>query len=368
MNREKEIVKTSVIGIIGNVFLVAGKIFVGVIARSASIVSDAVNNLTDAMSSIITVVGAKLSGKKPDRKHPYGHGRAEFIAASFIGMLIFVAGALAIYESVLSLINGEKPEYDVYSFIIIGAAVLVKVGLGLYFKKKGEKVKSDSLKASGTDALLDSLLSFGTLVGAGISFAFGVHPEGYIGIAIGLLIIKSSVDVFRESASKILGERTETQFVSEMVKDISENPRVFGVYDLILHNYGADRNIGSVHVEVDERLTAKEIQILEREIAYLCYDKYNTVMTVGVYARNGGNGKENEIRKKVEEITAAYPEILQTHGFFADEKNKTVSLDIIISFECETPEKIYGEVRKKIQDEYPDYTVHIILDKDFSLT
>lgn len=368
MNREKEIVKTSVIGIVGNVFLVTGKIFVGVIARSASIISDAVNNLTDAMSSVVTVVGAKLSGKKPDRKHPYGHGRAEFIASSFIGMLIFVAGFLAVYESVLSLINAEKPEYDVYSFIIIGMAIIIKVGLGLYFKDKGKKVKSDSLKASGTDALLDSLLSLGTLVGAIISFFFGVHLEGYIGIAIGLLIVKSAVDVFRESASKILGERTETEFASEMIKDISEKPQVFGVYDLILHNYGADRNIGSVHVEVDEHLTAKEIHRLEREIAYLCYEKYNTVMTVGVYARNGEEGKEGEIRKKVEEITASYPEILQTHGFYVDEQNKTLSLDIIISFGCETPEKTYREVEKKIKDLYPEYKLHIILDKDFSLT
>ncbi len=290
------------------------------------------------------------------------------MAASLIGVVIFIAGFMAIYESVSSLFNGESPTYNLYSFIIIGVAILVKIGLGLYFRYKGEKVKSDSLKASGIDALLDSLLSLGTLVGAAISYFFQLHLEGYIGAVIGILIIKSSIDVFRESASKIIGERTETEFTAEMIKDISQNPKVFGVYDLIIHNYGADRNIASVHVEVDDCLTAKEIQKLEREIAFMCYEKYNTVMTVGIYARNSENEKEKEIKETIDKITSEYPDILQTHGFYVDETAKTISIDIIISFETEKPDEIYREVCEKINAKYPDYKIAIIVDKDFSLT
>lgn len=368
MDRNKVIVKTSVFGITGNILLVFAKILVGVLAASISIVTDAVNNLTDALSSLITVIGTKLSGKRPDRKHPYGHGRIEFITSSIIGVLIFVAGATAVYESVMSLIGGDAPTYSVYSFIVISLAVLAKIGLGLYFRAQGKKVNSDALKASGIDALLDSVLSFGTLVGALVSFFFGLHLEGYIGIAIGLFIIKSSVDVFRESASKIIGERTEKELIDQISADIAKDEQVFGVYDLIINNYGADRNIGSVHVEVDDDLTAKEIQFLERRIAYLCYVKYHTVMTVGVYAKNTETELNKSIKSRVYAILSEFPEIIQIHGFYVDPEKKVISADVIISFDVKEAEKIYDTACERVSAAFPDYSVQIILDRDFSVS
>ncbi|MBR1747364.1 MAG: cation transporter [Clostridia bacterium] len=368
MKRDGEIIKTSFVGIAGNILLVAGKIVVGLLASSISIITDAVNNLTDAMSSIVTIVGTKLSGKKPDKKHPYGHGRTEFITSALIAMIIFVAGALAIYESVVSLIDGEQPAYDVYSFVIVSLAIVVKIALGLYFRLRGNKLSSDALRASGTDALMDSILSFGTLVGALISYLTGVHLEGYIGIVIGLLIIKSSIDVFRESASKIIGERTDAAFAKNMVDDIAKVPGVLGVYDLIINNYGADRNIASVHVEVADDMTAKEIQAMERSIGYICYEKFGTIMTVGVYAKNDETEGQKMIKEKILSIVKDYPEILQTHGFYADEERRVISLDIVISFDCKTPDKTYKEVCEKVSAAYPDYTIQIVIDNDFSLS
>ena len=368
MDRNKVIVKTSVLGIIGNVLLVVAKIFVGVLAASVSIITDAVNNLTDALSSLVTVVGTKLSGRRPDRKHPYGHGRIEFITSSIIGVFIFVAGASAVYESIMSLINGDAPTYSVYSFIVISLAVIAKIGLGLYFRMQGKRVDSDALKASGIDALLDSILSFGTLVGAIVSYFWGLHLEGYIGIAIGLFIIKSSIDVYRESASKIIGERTEQALIDRISADIAKDEQVFGVYDLIINNYGADRNIGSVHVEVDDNLTAKEIQFLERRIAYLCYLKYHTIMTVGVYAKNVDTELNKTIKSEVYAILSEFPEIIQVHGFYVETEKKIISADVIISFDVRDAEKIYETAKSKIVAAFPDYTVELILDRDFSVS
>lgn len=368
MNREKEIVKTSIVGILGNVLLVASKIVVGLLAASISIITDAVNNLTDALSSIVTIVGTKVSTKKPDKKHPYGHGRVEFVTSTFIGMIIFAAGFMAIYESITNLVSKEEPTYSLYSFIVISIAVLVKIGLGLFFRKKGKTVSSDALKASGTDALMDSILSFGTLIGAVVSYTTGVHLEGYIGIVIGLLILKSAIDVLRESISKIIGERTDADFANNMVEEIASDPRIFGVYDLIINNYGADRNIGSVHVEVADDMTAKEIQLLEREIAYLCYDKYHTIMTVGIYAHNDDSDEEKEIKKKILSIVAQHPEIIQTHGFYVDSAHKVISLDIVVSFDCKTPELTQKTVCEKVSLLFPEYTAHVIVDRDFTLS
>ena len=368
MNRDGKIIKTSVVGIVGNLFLVVAKAIIGIVASSVSIITDAANNLTDAMSSIVTIVGTKLSNKRPDRKHPFGHGRIEFITSALIGMIIFVAGATAIFESISSIIAKETPVYTLYSFIVIGVAVVAKIVLGIYFRMRGKKLSSDALSASGLDALMDSILSFGTLVGAIISYTAGFHLEGYIGVVIGLLIIKSAVDVFREAASKIIGERTDPELASNLTADVMKNPKVYGVYDLILNNYGEDRYIGSLHVEVDDHMIAKDIQLLEREIAYLCYEKYHAVMTVGVYARSTESEYEAGIKKCVGEIIEGYPEIIQTHGFYVDEKNRVISLDIIISFECKQPDRIYREVHDKISEKFKDFTVQLILDKDYTLT
>ena len=161
-NREKAIVKTSFIGIIGNVILVAFKAFVGIIAGSISIIMDAVNNFTDALSSIITIAGTKLANKKADKKHPYGYGRIEYLTSTLIAMLILFAGSMAIYESIKSIIdhfqNGTMPNFATYSIIIIAVAILFKVGIGLFFRKRGKEYDSDALSASGIDALFDSIL------------------------------------------------------------------------------------------------------------------------------------------------------------------------------------------------------------------
>lgn len=368
IKREKSIIKTSFVGIGGNVLLVAGKVVVGVFAHSISIITDAVNNLTDAMSSIVTIIGTKLSNKRPDKKHPFGHGRVEFITSAIIAMIIFIAGFLAIYESITSLINHDEPEYSIYSFIVISIAIAVKVFLGVFFRIMGKKHNSDVLKASGLDALLDVVLSIGTLIGAIVSYTTGVHLEGYIGIAIGLFILKTAIDVFRESASKIVGERTDKEFVEKMTEDILNVEGVYGVYDLIVNNYGVDRNIASVHVEVADDMTAIDIQKLERNIAYLCYDKYHTIMTVGIYARHTETAESVRIREVIDEVTKGFPEIIQTHGFYIDYDESIINFDMIVSLDCDAPEKIYNAVHDKLHELLPEYHVHIVLDRDFSLT
>ena len=368
MNREKVIVKTSAIGIGANLLLVGSKATIGFLAGSISIVSDAVNNLTDVLSSVVTIVGAKLAAKRPNKKHPYGYGRIEFVTSSLIAMLIFLAGAMAIYESITSLVGGEEPAYTVYSFVVISLAVLLKVGLGLYFRYKGKQVASDALRASGTDALLDSALSFGTLIGAIVSYTTGVHLEGYIGILIGLFMLRSAIEVFRESGSKLIGERVDSRFVTQMTEAIAAMPGVYGVYDLIINNYGPDRNIASVHIEVDGTRTAKEIQLLEREIAYICYTRFNTLMTVGIYARNDQTAEELAVREVVYEVIGQHPEIIQTHGFFLDEDTKTISVDIIITFDCDYADDVYNAVHAELHRRFPAYAVHIILDRDYSVT
>lgn len=370
--REKEIIKTSVVGIIGNFLLVAFKAFVGLIAGSISIIMDALNNFTDALSSIITIIGTKLSNKKPNKKHPYGFGRIEYITSTLIAMLILFAGGMAIYESINSIIDyftdGTMPSFEIYAIIIVAVAILVKVGIGIFFKVRGKAIDSDALKASGTDALFDSILSTGTLISALIAKFANFYIEGYLGIVIGLFILKSGFEVLKESLSSMIGNRFDKEYINQIKQDINSIDGVRGCYDLILNNYGHNKNIGSVHIGVDDKLTAKEIQNIERNITMLMYNKYNTVMTIGIYAENFSDPVTRETYSKVVDIIKKYENILQIHGFYIDFDLKLLNFDLVISFDDPTPLNTIESIKKEVEEIVKDYKIIVNYDQDFSLS
>ena len=367
-DRSKIIVRTSIIGILANLGLVAIKLVVGLIAFSVSIIMDAVNNLSDALSSTITVIGTKLSQKKPDAKHPYGHGRVEYITSLIIGIIILVAGGLAIYESIMSIINKTEPKFEIYSVILIGIAVIVKIVLGLYFRHVGKKVNSEALKGSGIDALFDALLSFGTLVSIVVWLISDgkVVIEGYVGAVIGLFMLKSGVDVLRNSLSSIIGERISKE-TSEAIKHlVCQNPQVLGAYDLIINNYGPDRGIGSIHIEVDDKMTAKEIHPLTRNLAIQIFNQFGIIMTVGIYASNSSDQQIIKIKDAIRKEVFGHPTVKQMHGFYCDQELKTITFDVIIDFEDKNSSAVIEEIKKDLQEQFPDYHFYIVEDKDFS--
>jgi cation diffusion facilitator family transporter len=367
-NRSNVIVRTSIIGILTNLGLVTLKAFVGFIAGSIAIIMDAINNLSDALSSVITIVGTKLSQKKPDAKHPYGHGRVEYLTSLIISVIILIAGSGAIIESIISIIEKREPVFDVISLVLIGVAVLVKIVLGLYFRFVGKKVNSEALKGSGIDALFDALLSLGTLVAIVVSLASQgkINIEGYIGIVIGLFMIKSGIDVLRQSLSSIIGERTSKETSDAIKHLVCENPEVKGAYDLIVNNYGPDRGVGSIHIEVDDKMTAKDIHPLTRKIAGEVYEKFGIIMTIGIYASNNSDPLINKIRNDIQQVVLQHPTIKQIHGFYCDQEIKAISFDVIVDFKDKDAPRLIKEIHDTLQSKYPDYTFYIVEDKDFT--
>ena len=365
-NRSKKIVRTSIIGIIANLGLVAIKAIVGLFANSISIIMDAINNLSDALSSVITIVGTKLAQKKPDAKHPYGHGRIEYVTSLVISIIILVAGSAAIAESVINIFNPRDVKFELYSVILIAIAVVVKIVLGLYFRYQGKKLNSEALKGSGIDALFDALLSLGTLISIGVMLIWKVNIEGYVGAIIGAFMIKSGIDVLRHSLSSIIGERTSKE-TSEAIKHlVCQNPQVLGAYDLIVNNYGPDRGIGSIHIEVDDKLTAKEIHPLTRNIAAQVYMKFGIIMTVGIYASNSSDSEIVKIRDAIRKEVLSHPNIKQMHGFYCDQELKSISFDVIVDFKDKDAPKLIEEIKKNLGEQFPDYHFYIVEDKDFS--
>lgn len=366
-NRDAVIVRTSIIGILANVFLAVFKAVVGFASNSIAIVMDAVNNVSDAASSVITIVGTKLAGKEPDRKHPFGYGRIEYLSAMVISLLVLYAGITAFIESVKKIISPDTPDYSAATLIIVAVAVVVKIVLGRYVKSVGEKVHSDSLVNSGEDATLDSVISASTLVAAAIYLIFYISLEAWLGALIALVIIRSGVGMLRETLSRILGERADAELARNIKATVVSYPEISGAYDLVLHNYGPDAYNGSVHIEVPDTLSADDLDKLIRTVTVDVYQKHDVLLTaIGVYSVNTKNPEAVEARNKVTGIVMAHEHILQIHGFYYDQLNKVIRFDIVVSFDAPDRRRVYREVCEAVQNAYPDYMLQVAMDTDFS--
>lgn len=367
MNRNKIIIRTSIIGILANVFLAAFKAVVGFFTNSIAISLDAVNNLSDALSSVITIIGTKLAGRRPDKKHPFGHGRIEYLSAVTISVIVLYAGISALVESIKKIITPEAPDYTPVALIIVAVAVLVKIVLGTYVRRTGVKVNSDSLVASGKDALLDSVISASTLVAAGIYLIWGISLEAWLGAVISLIIIKSGIDMLREGVSSIVGERVDSELTNGIKETILKFEDVRGVYDLILHNYGPDSYIGSVHIELPDTYTMNQLDRLERDIADAVYCDHKVILAgIGIYSACTDGGKAEEILTDIRKTVMKYQYVLQLHGFSFNEDEKEIRFDLVIDFAAPDRNALYQQIVSEVQNKYPDYKLRATLDTDFS--
>ena len=366
-DRDRKIIRTSIIGILANIFLVAFKAFIGLTSNSIAIVMDAVNNLSDAASSVITIIGTKLARKEADRKHPFGYGRIEYLSAMVISVLVLYAGITAFIESVKKIITPETPDYTPVALIIVAAGVIVKIALGLYVKSVGKKVNSDSLINSGQDATLDSIISASTLVAAAVYIIFHISLEAWLGAVIAVVIIKSGIEMLRDTLSKILGERADAELAREIKRTVNSFPEVLGSYDLVLHNYGPDAFHGSVHIEVPDTFTADELDRLTRKLTAAVYEKTGVILAaVGVYSSNTKDALAVKTRKRVSEIALSHEHVMQMHGFYFDSEEKSIRFDIIVSFDAKDRREVCRQVTADIQKAFPDYRLEIVLDTDFS--
>ena len=366
--RKSAIVRVSVIGILANVALAAFKAFVGLASRSIAIVLDAVNNLSDAASSVITIAGTRVAGKQADYDHPYGHGRAEYLTTIVVAVVVLWAGITSLVESIEHVLHPETPDYQPITLVIVAVAVVAKLVLGSFVKAQGERLEADTLVASGTDALMDAIISASTLLAAGIYLTTGVSLEPYLGALISLVIIKSGVEILGEAVSKILGERVDPEVAHAVRASVCSVPGVRGAYDLILNDYGPQRLQGSVHVEVDERLTARDIDRLTRSIQIKVLEDTGVVLhTVGVYSTNTADDSQTAaIRAALDELVAEHENVLQVHGLYVDEELKGANFDLVVSFDEHDRAALRDDILAHMHERFPDYSFVAILDSDIA--
>ena len=366
MTRERVIIRTSVIGILANIVLAAFKAAVGLAANSIAVVLDAVNNLSDALSSVVTIAGTRLAGRAPDREHPLGYGRIEYLTAMIVSGIVLYAGITAMTESVKKILHPEPADYSTVTLIILVAAVAVKLLLGSYVKAAGERVDSASLVASGSDAKFDAILSASVLASALIYIFSGVSLEAWVGVAIAVFIIRAAIEMMRDTLNDILGKRTDKDLALGLKRTICADPDVHGAYDLFLYNYGPGKTFGSIHVEVPDTMTADTIDAMTRRLQQAVLEEHNVILTgIGIYAINTSDDEDAAVRHEVYAMALKDPCIKQVHGFYLNREAKTLTLDLVIDFDCDR-DRVLDTFRETMENRYPGYRIDLVPDIDIT--
>jgi cation diffusion facilitator family transporter len=361
--RARRIVRTSFVGIAANVLLAAFKAAVGLAAGSVSVVMDAVNNLTDALGSILTLAGVKLARRAPDAKHPFGYGRIEYFSAVSIAALVLAAGAGSLVESVRKIVHPAAPEYGAVSLAVVAVAVAAKLALGRYVSAQGRACNSDALVASGADASFDAILSASTLAGALLVKFAGVNLDGWIGAGISLFILKAGAGMLMESVGNIMGSRPDAETAKEIRATVEAVPGVLGAYDLVLHNYGPDTAIGSVHVEIDGSLDAAAIHRLTRAVQLAVLDRFRVFLTVGIYAVDPARRAD---RDAIADAALRHPGVKAVHGVFFDDERAAVSFDALLDFTVRDRDALRAAILADLAPRFPGRTIALNFDTDYS--
>lgn len=366
-SRLKTILRASFVAIIVNIALGIFKMIVGLISKSIAITMDAVNNFTDAGSSLITILSSSFASKDPDKKHPFGYGRVEYLGTLLIAVLILYAGVTALIESVKNIIHPEVAEYSTVSIIIIVVAVVVKTFLTIYISKVGKSVGSDSLIASGKESLADIAISTATVIAVFIYIGTGVSIEAWLGIIIALFIIKAGAETLFETVAKLLGTGADAALVRDIKRAVAELDGVVGAYDLVLHNYGPDAYMGTVHVEVEDTFPISKFDNLSRLIQEEIIERFGVYLSaVGVYSVSTTDEKIIAIREDVKSIALGTQYVNQLHGFGIDEDRKSMRFDVVISLEAPDRRKVYCDVITQVEKKYPEYTLSVGMDMDYN--
>lgn len=366
MDRSGQIIRTSVVGIVSNAFLAGFKALVGLLAHSVAIVLDAVNNLSDALSSVITIIGTKLSVKPADRKHPFGHGRVEYFTAIIISVIVLTTGVTSLVESVKKIISPVRPEYSAVTLIVIIAAIVTKVVLGLYVRRQGKKLESDALIASGSDALFDAIITLATLISAAVMLIWNVSLDGYLGVLISIVIIKAGIEMISSPINQLLGAQASPELIRQIKTEVAQMEGVQGVFDIILHGYGPNLSIGSLHIGVPDTMSAHQIHGLSRKISETMFVRHGIVMTVGIYSNASGDAKMAKLQADVIQTLSRQEHVVQAHAFYCYDDDKRVSVDVVPDYSVTDDQSFIRHLTEQLTPVLGGRQISITIDHNYS--
>lgn len=364
-SREGTVVTVSGLNILVNLIFAAIKVVIGLAVSSIAIVSEGVNNATDSATSLITIVGTKLSAKHPTEKHPFGFGRIEYLTSLLISVLILFTGAELMESSVKRIFAPQEMSISYVTMAIIAVSALVKLALGLYTIKEGRRVDSSSLVALGTECRSDSVVSVITLVTALVFLVFHVSLDAYAGIIMSLIVLKAGFEVLKETLSDILGQAGEKELAQELYRIIRAEPLVLNAADMMLHNYGPDAYSGSVNVEIDHSKTVGEVYAALHELQLRIMHEKHITMVFGIYAVDKDHKEIRQLREQVAAFVRQQEHVNSYHALYIHPNGKDLYVDLVVDYDLADWEALRKEFTAYMAELYPDKHLELVIETNY---
>ena len=363
--RKNAIVLTSLLGIVVNLLIAGVKILIGVLTSSIAIVSEGVNNLSDVLTSFLSLVGAKLAEKRPNEKHPFGYGRIEYLTSLTIAVIILVAGVEMLIGSVKLIVNPAELSLTYLSLIIIGATAIVKYQLGVYTIKKGKQVDSGSLVAVGLDCRNDAFISIVTIVSGLIFLIFHYSIDAHIGVFMSFVVIKAGVDVLWDSISELLGRSGKKELADQLYREILETDGIIDAADMVLHNYGPSAWSGTVNVEIDHAKTVGDVYLFLHSLQLRIMHEHNVTMVFGIHATGVDHKEYVELRDVVQEFIQEREHIKTFHALYLDAEANRIYCDLVVDFDLKERDELHDDFIAYMTRFYPDKEVSLKIETEF---
>lgn len=364
-SREGQITAASSLNIAVNLLVSAVKIAIGLLTSSIAILSDGAHNMADAASSVLTIVGTKLSARKPTRKHPFGFGRIEYLTSLVVAALILYTGFEFFVSAVKLMFEPAQLDISYVSLVIICVAAVLKYILGAYTVRVGKRVDSLSLTAVGMESCNDSYISALTLLTALIFIFTGFSIDAYAGIITSVIIIKAGLEILSDTVSRLLGKAGDRELADSLYKEIRSTPGILNAADMMLHNYGPDAYSGSVNLEIDHKMTMEEVYSIVHELQLRIMHQYGVTMVFGLYAVDADSEDSRRMRAAIASFVSGYEHVLSYHALFISEKEKRIYCDLVVDYELESWEKLRCDFTEYMSGLYPEYSLELVIETEF---
>lgn len=363
--REGITITTSALGILVNTVLAIVKILIGIAVGSIAIISEGANNASDSATSLITIVGTKLSTRHPTKKHPFGFGRIEYLTSLVISILILVTAIELFISSFKIIFTPKDLSISYITLVIIAVSAVIKFLLGTHSIRMGKKVGSNSLIAVGTDCRNDAFISAVTILSALIFLLFDVSLDAYAGILTSLFILKTGLDILKETVSNLLGKPATEELALTIYEEIKSVPCILGAADLILHNYGPDSYAGSMNLEIDHEMTIGEAYEAVHELQLRIKQKYGIVMVFGMYAVDSDHENVKIMRAQIEEFISSYEHIKGFHALYLAPHTNEIYCDFVVDYALHDWDGLKEEFTEYMRKLYPDYQLTVTIELNY---
>lgn len=365
----------SIMGIITNLILIILKITAAVLVftqsgvLSAALLADAINNVSDVTTSFVSLFSFKLAGKPADKDHPYGHERIEYIAGLVISVIVLMLGATLLQESITKVIAGDLATYDLFTIIILAVSILLKIVQGFFYRGFAKVIHSESLKASALDSWSDSISTTCILISGVLSYTLGWNfLDGYMGILASLFLIVSGIKMLKETAAPLMGTPIQKEFLDEIVEEAKRDPRILGIHDLLLHDYGPTKRFVSFHAEIDSKMNILDAHEMIDDLEEDLKKKYNLNVSIHMDPVLVGDKETDDLKDEISKILAELDSSLQIHDFriVSSKGHTNIIFDLVLPFDSPLSEaKILKTLEDKFANRKKRYIFKVTFDRPY---